>query len=63
MRTVIVLSGGESRGDFQVGALRYLHDNRIYPQVISATSVGSINGAKLAEGRRLPVRRDRMPRL
>lgn len=46
----IVLSGGGSRGDFQVGALRCLYDRSIRPSIICGASVGSINAAKLAEG-------------
>jgi NTE family protein len=46
----IVLSGGGAKGDFQVGALRFLYDQGIRPQVLCGTSVGAINAAKLAEG-------------
>jgi NTE family protein len=44
------LSGGGSRGDFQIGVLRYLYDRGFRPDLISSTSVGSINALKLAEG-------------
>src|SRR5688572_6373324 len=44
------LSGGGARGDFQVGALRFLYDQGVRPDVVAGTSVGAINGAKLAEG-------------
>ncbi|MCI0397327.1 MAG: patatin-like phospholipase family protein [Chloroflexi bacterium] len=50
MTTAIVLGGGGTCGDFEVGALRYLYDQGIQPDIISCCSVGSINGAKLAEG-------------
>ena len=50
MTTAIALSGGGSRGAFEVGALRYLYDQGIRPDIICGTSVGSINAAKLAEG-------------
>ncbi|MDQ4070564.1 MAG: patatin-like phospholipase family protein, partial [Actinomycetota bacterium] len=46
----IVLSGGGAKGDFQVGALRFLYNQGIRPDILSGTSVGAINAAKLAEG-------------
>lgn len=50
-RIGISLSGGGARGSFQVGALRYLYDvHGVRPAVIAGSSVGAINGAKLAEG-------------
>ncbi len=55
MTLALVLSGGGARGDFQVGALRYLYDRGIRPEIICGTSVGAINGAKLAEGERSPT--------
>ena len=45
-----VLSGGGSRGDFEVGVIRYLYEKGIRPQILCGTSVGAINAAKLAEG-------------
>ena len=50
MPTAIVISGGGAKGDFEVGALRLLYDRGIRPDIICGTSVGAINGAKLAEG-------------
>lgn len=50
MSTAIVLSGGGAKGSFQVGALRFLYWQGVRPDVIAGTSVGAINGAKLAEG-------------
>src|SRR2546425_492636 len=50
MKRAIALSGGGARGDFEVGVLRYLYNRGLYPQIICTTSVGSINGVKLAEG-------------
>jgi hypothetical protein len=44
-----VLSGGGSKGDFQVGALHFLQRQGWQPDVICGTSVGSVNGLKLAE--------------
>lgn len=50
MPTGLALSGGGARGDFQVGALRFLYDQGVRPNIITGTSVGAINGAKIAEG-------------
>jgi NTE family protein len=48
--TAIVLSGGGSMGDFEVGALHYLYQKGVRPDLLCTTSVGSVNGLKLAEG-------------
>ena len=45
------LSGGGTRGDFEVGAVRYLDLAGRNPNSITGTSVGAVNGVKLAEGR------------
>jgi predicted acylesterase/phospholipase RssA len=50
MPTAIVLSGGGSRGDFEIGAVRCLYDRGVTPSILCGTSVGAINAAKLAEG-------------
>ena len=47
----IVLSGGFALGSFEVGALRYLYNQGIRPNILCGTSVGAINAAKLAEAR------------
>ncbi len=49
-KIAFALSGGGSRGDFQLGALRYLADKGIKPNALTTTSVGSINGLQLAHG-------------
>ncbi|MBP9186600.1 MAG: patatin-like phospholipase family protein [Bacteroidia bacterium] len=46
----IVLSGGGARGYAHIGVLKALNQNGIYPDVISATSAGSIVGALYADG-------------
>lgn len=46
----IVLAGGGAKGSFEVGALRYLYDHGVRPNIICGTSVGAINAIKLAEG-------------
>ncbi|GIQ70643.1 hypothetical protein DUZ99_17865 [Xylanibacillus composti] len=50
MTVGLVLSGGGARGDFQVGAVRYLYERNIRPAIIAGTSVGAINAIKLTEG-------------
>ena len=50
MSIAIVLSGGGSQGDFEVGALRYLYAQGIRPDVVCGTSVGAINATALAIG-------------
>lgn len=58
MRVAFVLSGGGAKGDFEVGALRYLYDQVLpglgkeQPDIICGTSVGAVNSVKLAEGGR-----------
>jgi len=47
----LVLSGGGAKGCFQLGAAWYLYRAaRLRPTLISGTSVGAVNGLKLAEG-------------
>jgi predicted acylesterase/phospholipase RssA len=52
------LSGGGSRGDFQLGALELLYERGVLPEILCGCSVGSINAAKLAEGEN-PMNSDR----
>jgi NTE family protein len=46
----LVLSGGGSKGDFEVGVVRYLSDHNIVPNIVCSTSVGSVSALKVAEG-------------
>lgn len=55
MPVAICLSGGGSHGNFQVGALRYLYDRGVRPNILTSTSVGSVNAVKLAEGEGSPA--------
>jgi predicted acylesterase/phospholipase RssA len=50
MTVAFALSGGGSRGDFEIGALTFLYETGLRPNVICGTSVGAINAIKLAEG-------------
>src|SRR6266576_1837753 len=45
----LALAGGGARGDFEVGAVRFLYNRGWFPKVICGSSVGAINSAKLAE--------------
>src|SRR5260370_34274874 len=46
----LVLSGGGATGSFQVGAVRFLYNNRFHPRIIALTSVGAGNELKLTQG-------------
>ena len=46
----LALSGGAAHGDFEVGVVSYLYQHGLVPKIICGTSVGAINGLKLAEG-------------
>ena len=49
--TGLVLSGGGSRADFHLGALRYLYDEvGIAPRVMAGASAGAIVAAIIAQG-------------
>ena len=50
MTTAIVLSGGGSRGDFQLGALTALYEAGVRPDIVCATSVGALNALMLTQG-------------
>ena len=44
----IVLAGGGAKGAYQVGAVSYLAELGIEPQIIAGTSIGALNGGVLA---------------
>jgi predicted acylesterase/phospholipase RssA len=46
----LVLSGGASQGDFEVGVVRFLYERGYQPVLIAGASVGSVNAVKLVEG-------------
>src|SRR5271166_3680514 len=46
----LVLSGGASQGDFEVGVVRFLYERGYQPGLITSASVGSVNAVKLVEG-------------
>ena len=41
----LVLAGGGARGSYQVGVWRALMELDWHPQIITGTSVGSLNGS------------------
>ena len=47
-RRALVLAGGGARGSYQVGVWRALMELDWHPQIITGTSVGSLNGAMFA---------------
>ncbi|SEB10145.1 NTE family protein [Chitinophaga terrae (ex Kim and Jung 2007)] len=50
IRRPFVLSGGGSRGFAHLGVLKAFSENNIYPEVIAATSAGSIAAAFICDG-------------
>jgi len=48
-KVAFVLGGGGSRGAMQVGALRALLEDGYTPQLITGTSIGSVNGIFIAK--------------
>ncbi|WP_243754438.1 patatin-like phospholipase family protein [Labedaea rhizosphaerae] len=52
-----VLGGGGSLGASQVGMLRALAEHGVTPDLVTGTSVGSLNGAVLARAGEIPVER------
>lgn len=59
MKRALILSGGGSRGAFQVGVCQYLKEKKWDPDLICGTSVGSINAVALGAG--MPL--DKMARI
>jgi NTE family protein len=49
MPIAISLSGGGTKGDFEVGAVRAIFNRGIRPAILTGTSAGAINAVKLAE--------------
>jgi predicted acylesterase/phospholipase RssA len=50
LHVALVLSGGGSKGSFEVGALQFLYSRGFFAKTICGTSVGSVNGLQLAHG-------------
>lgn len=49
-KVAFVLSGGGSKGDFQLGALTALYEAGIRPDIICGTSIGALNALMLTQG-------------
>src|ERR1700681_3625937 len=47
-RVGVVLSGGGARGSYEAGVLMAFQDAEIPTQIVTATSIGSINAASFA---------------
>ncbi|MFH1154066.1 MAG: patatin-like phospholipase family protein [Pseudomonadota bacterium] len=50
MKRALVLSGGGSRGAFQVGVWKYLKERNWQPDIICGTSIGAVNAAAIGSG-------------
>lgn len=50
MKRALILSGGGSRGAFQIGVYKYLTERNWTPDIICGTSVGAINAAGIGSG-------------
>lgn len=50
MKKALILSGGGSRGSFQVGVWRYLQEKQWYPDMICGSSIGAINAVAIGSG-------------
>ncbi len=50
MKRALVLSGGGSRGSFQIGVWKYLQQMGWQPDIICGTSIGAINAAAIGSG-------------
>ena len=49
-KNALVLSGGGGRGAYHIGVLRFLEEHEWFPNIVSGTSIGAVNGAALASG-------------
>lgn|GEM_PF-343532 len=50
MKRALILSGGGSRGSFQIGVWRYLQEKNWCPDMICGTSIGAINAVAIGSG-------------
>lgn len=57
MKRALVLSGGGSKGSYQVGVYKALRKLRIKIDIITGTSIGSINGALFTAGDYIKAKR------
>ena len=59
----LVLTGGGAKGAYQAGAIQYLAELGLVPQIIAGTSIGALNGAVLSSYRPFPYAVQRLDRL
>jgi NTE family protein len=45
MKRALVLCGGGSLGSYEVGVWKYLREKQMHFDIVTGTSIGSINGA------------------
>jgi NTE family protein len=50
----LVLTGGGAKGAYQAGALKYIAELGLVPQIIAGTSIGALNGAVLSSSESFP---------
>lgn len=50
----LVLTGGGAKGAYQAGALKYIAELGLVPQIIAGTSIGALNGAVLSSSHSFP---------
>lgn len=50
MAKALVLAGGGAKGSYQIGVWKALQELDWHPEIITGTSIGSLNGALLAQG-------------
>ncbi|MBF0413990.1 MAG: patatin-like phospholipase family protein [Desulfamplus sp.] len=50
MKRALILSGGGSRGSFQVGVWKYLQEKNWSPDMICGSSIGAINAVAIGSG-------------
>jgi len=50
MKTALVLSGGGVRGSYQIGVWKALEELNVKCDIVTGTSIGSINGALYTQG-------------
>lgn len=49
-KLALVLSGGGSRGSYEIGVWQALRELQIEPDIVTGTSVGALNGAMVVQG-------------
>lgn len=49
MKTAFVLSGGGAKGAYEIGFLKAMEELGIYPDIVTGTSIGALNGCLIAQ--------------